>query len=446
MKRILLPLLLTLIPLTQAFGYNIVDRAKLLDDKLKTLEMLNPYGHDFYLGVNAVMTTDILDLIDDAEDIGDENGDGTVDQDDVNIVMEPYYDKEQAVKAGIDIGVPLPSFTAYNINFTPDFFIKANIMTMLTPTTERVTISKVIENLDQIPADVREQIASCLPISSLTCSNAASANGGDDNGDNKLDAGDDILACMVEDTGCSVTQDDVDLIKDAYNIDTLPYITEIDSDTGDDLPVLHAYAKVEAKSGLKFKYETEDKHIFGHLGLNALGRLDIYKYADSSMLIGGGGDMEVNDNTLVNMTLDYKLGYRNTNYSVFLGIEDVKLAEISSEESKPSFGTDPLFRIHAQADYRLSIFKLTPFLGTHTRSGYGMGDAYYIGADWGMFVWHDRLGLTFRTMMDKEHFTLGLRAKMWFFQTDLMAKIATKDEVDGVKVNEMYTANIRFFF
>lgn len=440
MKRILLPLVFCILPLSQVFGYNIVDRAKLVDDKMKTLDMLNPYGHDFYLGINAAMTTDITSLIDDAKTITDRDGDGDKDTQDVNLALTPHYNKEQMVRAKVDLGIPLPSFSAFNINFTPDFIFDGGLMTMLTPTSEVTTLSTVIEKLDQIPADVRTAMVSCLPISSLVCPNAESS------GDNALDEGDDILACLVEASGCSVTQTQVNQIKEAYNLTTIPYISSIDN-TSATLPVLQAYAKIEANVGVRFKYETEDKHLFGHLGVNALGRMDIYKYADSSLLLGGAGDMSINDNKVVNATIDYKLGYRNTNYSVFLSAEELKLAEISSEKTgKPRFGTDPLIRLHAQADYRLSVFKVSPFLGSHARSGYGFGDAYYAGADWGVHVWNDRLGLTIRTMLDKEHVTLGLRAKAWVFQTDLMAKIAVTDQVDGIKVNELYTANIRFFF
>ncbi len=429
MKKMLLPLLMCCMPLVQAADYSIVDRAKLFDDKMKTMEMLNPYGHDFYLGINAALTTEITDLVDKATDVGSN-------VDDVNAALSPFYDKEQALRAKLEIGFPLPSFSAFNINFTPDFELSAGLLTMLTPSSEFVTLSTVIENLDQIPADIRDSIQGCIPINGASGANCS------------LSEGDDILQCLV-DSGtatCDVSQEDVDLIKEVYGIDSLPYIADID-DQSSEVPVLHAYAKMEVKSGVKFKYETEDKHIFGHLALNALGRLDIYKYADASLLLGGGGDMEINNNMLMNMTLDYKLGYRNTNYSVFTSIEDVKVSEISSEEvGTPAFGTDPLIRLHSQFDYKLSIFKVAAFLGSHARSGYGFGDAYYLGADWGVHIWSDRLGLTIRTMLDKEHATLGFRAKMWFFQTDLMAKIAIADQVDNVKVNELYTANIRFFF
>ena len=33
-----------------SFAYDVVDRFKLIDDKLKTEQMLRPIGHDFFIG------------------------------------------------------------------------------------------------------------------------------------------------------------------------------------------------------------------------------------------------------------------------------------------------------------------------------------------------------------------------------------------------------------
>ena len=86
------------------------------------------------------------------------------------------------------------------------------------------------------------------------------------------------------------------------------------------------------------------------------------------------------------------------------------------------------------------------YIGSHARSGYGFGDAYYLGSDFSMFAFEDRLGLVIKTQIDKEHATLGLKAKVWLAYVDLSGKFAIKDGVDGAKVSNSYTANIRFFF
>jgi hypothetical protein len=394
-----------------------VERAKLFNDRMNTMDMLNPYGHDFYLGINAAITSDAISLLNDAKDL--KTATTTTE---VNTILSPYYNKEQAMRVKADIGVPLPSFSISNFNFTPDLKINAGLMTMLMPSSEKLTYTTLIDNLDMLDPALKDKLKSCL--------SPAPANGTD---------------LLNPANGC-VTADEAAYIKDTYGISEFKYDASVINGINE-IPILEMYAKGEMKAGLDFKYETEDKHFFGNLGLNVLGRLDVYKYLDATLLIAGGGASDISNNLQAIASLDYKIGYRNTNYSIFTSVEEVKLAELSSKNTGiPVFGTDPLIRVHAQADYRLSIFKVSPFIGTHSRSGYGMGDAYYVGADWGMYVWNDRMGLNFRTMLDKEHATLGVRAKMWFFQTDVMAKIAVGNDVNGIKVNDIYTANIRFFF
>ena len=65
MKKSLL-ILLTVAFCSQAFAeYNIVDRTRLIEDRLKLQEALRPLGHDFYLDVNTFFSGDIMDLADD---------------------------------------------------------------------------------------------------------------------------------------------------------------------------------------------------------------------------------------------------------------------------------------------------------------------------------------------------------------------------------------------
>jgi len=125
----------------------------------------------------------------------------------------------------------------------------------------------------------------------------------------------------------------------------------------------------------------------------------------------------------------------------------MKLATMSDKPGRsPSYGFNPLIRLHAQADFRLWFLSATPFIGSHARSGYGFGDAYYLGSDWGAHVWGDRLGLVLRTQVDKEHLTLALRLKLWIMQLEVTSQSPLKNEVDGAKVSGLYMANLRFFF
>lgn len=407
-----------------AGAYDIVKRAKLIDDRFKTQEMLRPYGHDFIIDISGAMTTEVMDLKDDADKIGDIDS-GNIDNDiaEANRILEKYYDKEQVLRAKFDFGIPLFSFSAFDVNFKPNFRFGGGVVAVLTPKKVSTTLTTIIANLDQIPAQIRDAV--------LTCIQTPPADGTD------------LLVYCVQQN--AITQAEANQIKETYNVDKIPYSTTL-ANTSTDTPEINIYAKVEAKAGLWFDY-TKGEHFFGTFGLYGLGRLDIKKSADALLLLGGGGNIDVAENTLINAAIDYRFGYRNSNYSAFFAVEELKLAEVSSEDNgAPAYGSDPLIRLHAQADYRLGMFKLTPFTGFHARSGYGVGDGLYLGADWGMFVWGDRLGLNFRTQADKEHLTLGARAKLWLIHLDLEGKFALTDKIDDIKVSNYYSANFRFFF
>lgn len=412
-----------------AMAYNIVERATLVDDRFKTLELTRAIGHDFFFNLSATYSPDTLDMTDDFDRIDAiDTGSETQDIQEATDIMRTYFDKEQILRANLGLGFPLPSFTAFNTKIKPNFRVDAGIFAMLTPKSDTVSLTKLIANLDQVPANIRTQLDSCL-----TAAIAA-----------PLANGSDLIAYCVG--RGDITQAQADQIKDTYGITEIPFNSSY-ANTEVDAVAVDIYAKAEVKAGFFNTYKY-DEHFFGDFNLYALGRLDIKKTADAILLVSGGGATdEFAENTLVNMVTDFMFGYKNSNYSVKAGFEELKLAEMSKEDDADlNFGDSALFRLHGQADYQLSVFKLSPYAGFHTRSGYGIGDAYYLGADWGVFVWNDRLGLNIKTQLDKEHITLGLRAKIWFMHADLTSKLPITDNVDGVDVSSYYGANLRFFF
>lgn len=416
--------LATLIP--NAWAYNIVDRARLIDDKFKTLEMMKPYGHNFFTDINATVSTDTMDLRDDAdkiENIDSGNTDDDIDQ--VNTILRPYYNQEQVLRANVNFGIPLFSFEAMGVSFEPNFRFGGGLLAVLTPQSEQSTLTTLIDNLDQVPVEVRSSLKSCL------------------NALGPADDGKDLLVLCVQNG--SVTQAQVDQLKDVYGVTKVPYSRSLATST-QETPFIDVYAKIEAKAGLWFDYE-KGENFFGTVGLYGLGRLDIRKRADALLLLGGGASLDVADNRQINAALDYRFGYRVKNYTVFAAVEELKLAEVSSEDlGAPAFGSSALIRTHAQADYSLGVVKLSPYLGFHKRSGYGLDDGLYIGADTTLQAWEQRLGLTVKTQLDKEHLTLGALARLWIAHVDLTAKFAVKDNLDGVKLANYYAANLRFFF
>ncbi|EQC43988.1 hypothetical protein [Bacteriovorax sp. Seq25_V] len=425
-KKISLGVLATICLTQNVLSYDIVDRAKLIDDRFKTMEMLRPFGHNFYLDINGAVTTDAMDLKDDAEKIG--KLEGTTDQqiDEANKILEKYYDKEQVLRARFGFGIPIFSFNAFDINFEPNLRVDAGLMAILTPQKETANFTTLVQqigNIDGVPQGAVDKILNC--VSGATPSD-----------------GDDLLVVCVP---TYITTAERDQIKDA-GIEKIPYIASIASTTKE-LPKIDVYAKVEAKAGLWFDY-TKGEHFFGTFGLYGLGRIDVNKTANAALLLGDSAGLDVTENTLINAAVDYRFGYKNSNYSAFFSVEELKLAEMSSEDNgaTPDFGTDPLIRLHGQADYKVSFFKMSPYAGIHKRSGYDLADGFYVGSDWGMHVWEDRVGLTFKTALDKEHITLGLKTKLWLMHLDLTGKFAVSDKVDDIKVSNYYGLNFRLFF
>lgn len=424
-KNLKLALLSSILVSHTAMSYDIVNRAKLIDDRFKTLEMMRPYGHDFYLDINGALTTEVMDLKDDIDKIGDiDTGSTTTDIDKVNEVLEKYYDKEQVLRARFGFGIPIFSFSVSDVNIKPNLRVDAGLMAILTPTKDNLAMTDILKsigNIDGVPKEAIDKFTSC--ISSL---------GPTDDGKNLIEI-------------CSLTAQEKAALADA-GIEEIPFIYSIKT-ASQDVPAIDVYAKIEAKAGLWFDY-TKGDHFFGTLGLYGLGRIDVNKSANVALLLGDSAGLDVTENTLVNAAIDYKFGYKNDNYSAYLSVEELKLSELSSEDNgaTPDFGTDPLIRLHAQADYKVSVFKMSPYLGLHKRAGYDLADGMYVGADWGVFVWEDRLGLNFKTGLDKEHMTLGMRAKLWFMHLDLTGKFAVTSKVDDIEVSNYYAANFRLFF
>jgi hypothetical protein len=413
-------------------AYNIVERATLVDDRFKALELTRPIGHDFYFNVSGYISPDTLDMQDTFDEIDKiDTGNDAQNITEASNLLEKYYDKEQIVRANLGLGFPLPSFSAFNAKLKPNFRVDAGLFAMLTPEADNISLSSLITNLDQIAPEVRNELSDCL-------AQAVPGGAGPD-----ATNGEDLISYCV--TNGFITQAQADFVKDTYGITSIPYNSAY-ATTSVAGAAVDIYAKGEIKAGL-FNTWTHGDHFFGDFNVYALGRVDIKKRADAILLLAGGGETEYAENGLVNLTTDFIFGYKNSNYSVKAGFEELKISEMhNSDEGDLNYGDSALFRFHGQADYRLSVFKLSPYAGFHTRSGYGVGDSYYLGADWGMYAWEDRLGLNFKTQMDKEHVTLGFRAKIWFMHADFTGKFPITSEVDGIKVSTYYGGNIRFFF
>lgn len=428
MKKLIMGMALTALPLSSAIAeYKILDRAKLVEDRLNTLDYTRPIAHDFFIDIQAQMTSDMLDLQKDSEEISKINS-GTIEQQiaEANTILEPYYDKEQVIRAKVGLGTPLPSFTAWGAKVKPNFRIHGDVFAMLTPSQQDISLEILIDSLDNVPESLKSIVKNCI--------------GG---GYGALTNGESLLNQCRDNTAISQSQYDA-IVAEYPGIEKVEYQSNI-ATTSEKGPAVDVYAKLQGKIGLFNTYEYGD-HFFGNFNLYGLLRQDIQKRADALTMLSES-DFEYAENQTTNMAVDYTFGYTNTNYQVHLGIEELIIADgVKPEDATLNYGDAALMRLHAQADYKWKYFKITPYLGSHSRSGYSFGDAYYLGTDWAMMSFGDKLGLNFKTQMDKEHYTLGMRMKIWVLHTDLTIKQPRVDKVDGVKVGEFYAANLRIFF
>jgi hypothetical protein len=101
-----------------AQAYNVVDRFKMVDDKLKTETMLRPIGHDFIFDISAALNSDAQTFV---SDISDASKAGTLTA--AQNVLNKYNNTEQTIKLNLNLGIPIFSFTAWDVKVQPNFRI-----------------------------------------------------------------------------------------------------------------------------------------------------------------------------------------------------------------------------------------------------------------------------------------------------------------------------------
>lgn len=425
--RIMLLLLgVVVIAEAQAEEYDVVDRFKELEDKFKTHEMLTPFGHDFLFDVGLMINKDLFDTIDEVDKVSDTQGGSSAKLTAAQNLLRKYDKTEQNVRIRANLGFPLPTFHAFGVKIVPDFRTHLGVGLLLGFRTTNLTLAQIL-------ATIGDYVGSDVPPAVLTKLNSCSGS---------LDNGDDIVQYLINTSACGLTADEKTAITPLVGKYFIPDDTSV--------PDIFNYAKAEAKVGLNFGYEYGEKW-FGNFNIYGLGRADMKVRVSADALANKGevADLGEELNTTVNLAADYKFGYKNGNLRTWAAIEELKIATMSDNKDKAgelNFGNDPLLRLHGEYLYKLSVFNVKPFAGLHKRSGYGLGDGIYGGADLGMYVWDDRIGLRFRGMLDSEHFTFSPLAKLWFMHIEYMLKTPIKSENNGVKPSTLHSVNFRLFF
>jgi hypothetical protein len=398
--------------MSNAFAYNVVERYTLLDDKLKTEQMLRPFGHDFFLDLGVAMNKNAKTLVTDMSDAGKAADPTTAAQN----VLTKYDKTEQALKLNLAIGIPVFSFTAWDVKVRPNVRILADAGVNLGIRQDALTATDLLNLIGTgVPAEIRSELITV--ISSKTAGQDIFGNCGDYAG-----------AAAV--TFCNAN-------KGKYFVPAL------------NTPNINLFLKVDAKAGLFNEYTYQDK-IFGNLNLYLLSRTDLYQIISKDMIAAGAKvEMPKKANTENTLQLDYKIGYMKYNYRVAASLEELKIATMKqrdTESKEMAYGYHALMRVHADATYKYSMLTLNPFLGVHKRSGYGFSDGLYAGADAGAYVWGDRLGLQLRGMFDKQYLTISPRMKLWLMQLEYSLKSPLKSTDGDVKLSAIHSIDFRLFF
>ena len=409
----------SLMVFSTAHAYDVVERFKIIEDKFKTEDMLNPIGHDFFLNVGASMNKNLTDVIDEVEKASKTN-----DINEANKVLTKYDKTEQTVRVKVGLGFPLPSFSAWDVKFKPNFRGLVNVGANIGIRSQKLNNEDLLNLFkDQVPAELQSIILGL----DLTTQDGTT----------------DLRDVCLNDP--SVTPGS---IAQAY-CTALPVGKYIVPATSGTEPTMTLLAKADAKVGF-FNDYTYGEHFFGNFNLYGMGRADLYQFV-TGMQIAAGETIESPKkmNTEVTLQTDYRLGYRNTNYSIFASVEEIKLSKLSDakEGSKEhTYDYDPLMRVHADALFRTNNLSIQPFAGVHKRSGYGFADGAYLGTNLGAHVWGDRLGLQLRGMVDKQYLTITPRVKLWLMQLEYSLKKPLKATDGDVKLTALHSVDFRIFF
>jgi hypothetical protein len=413
MKRVkpLIALSVTAIMLQTVSAYDVVDRYKLIDDKLQTEKMLRPFGHDFLFDFGGSINKNVTTLISDVSDASK-----ALSLPSATALLAKYDKTEQTVNVHFALGIPVFSFTAWKVNVRPNVRALVNVGANLGIRSDTLTIADLIKQFPiALPADISARL-STYPAGSDVKTQCTS--------DGSLSASTKAI-CATFPTGAYI----------------IPSATAV--------PNISAFIKGDGKVGL-FNDYTYGEHFFGNFNLYALMRADLEQVVTKDMIANGTKiEFPKKANTEGTMQLDYRFGYQNSNYTTFLSIEELKLSKFKKRDvdsREQVYGYDPLLRLHADATYKYSAFSLQPFLGFHKRTGYTFSDGVYGGAAMGAHVWKQRLGIQLRGMVDKQYFTISPRLKLWLMQLEYSMKAPVKSTDGVMKLSAIHSLDFRLFF
>jgi hypothetical protein len=422
-KRILVGAMIMATTLgAKAENYDVQDRYRLLEDKFKTEEMLNAYGHDFIVDIKAAANKNLLEFVDDVKEASETEGTTLDKVAAAQVVLDKWEKTEQTTRIKAQFGVPLPTFTAFGVKVVPDLRFGADWGANIGIRKETITASDII---DFLAGDTESEVIDA--VKNLTETEFATLRGAPYNGS--------VGKYLEAEKGIDAS------IADQYDDLVIDDVNSVD---------FFALTKLDVKAGLLFNM-TKDIY-FGYLNLYGMHRTDYFLRYNASSVAAGQSftDMPDETNSQVFAMADIKFGAELIwDSTAYILIEDIEIARMSDNIAKGgdlNYAPKALIRLHADTRFKLSGFSLSPFVGLHKREGYDLSSGVYAGADFGAHVWGDRLGVRVRGMIDKEHFTLSPQLKLWFMHFDYSLKTPMSSTVDDVKVSTIHSLNVRLFF
>lgn len=403
-----------------SFSYDVVDRYKLIDDKLKTEQMLRPLGHDFFLDVGATLNKNVKNLADDVKKANIHQGTAQEKLTNAQGVLAKYNKTEQTVKLNVSLGFPVFRFSIGQLKIQPNIRVFADAGANIGIRSDTLTPAMILDIINiELPTELKSTILSASYVK-----------------------GDDLLAPASLPNLCNTLNDANAVSTCVANKGKYFY-----PDTS--IPDMLLFAKIDGRFGF-FNDYTYGEHFFGNWNLYGLSRTDIFQRVNAYMVSNGAKiELPKTKNTEMSLVTDYRLGYKNDNYRIFTSIEDLKISKLKERKAGSkalSYGYDPLVRLHTDAVFKFSVLSLSPFFGVHKRKGYALADGLYTGADAGAHVWGDRIGLQLRGMVDKQYITISPRLKLWLLQLEYSLKSPLKSMDGDVKLSALHSVDLRLFF
>ncbi len=407
-------------------NYNVVSRFKLQQDRLKNQHMLRPIGHDWVIippfDLTLTVNKDLLDIIKDAKDATEQTGYANQ-VSAANTFLNKYINSEQIVELRDMINIPIFSFNMGDVKVKPSLRMGVDLGALFgihsvnfDLTTAKAVLKKV--TLENAPAGTTEAAIDAV-INSLNLSSPTFAS-----------------------TLCTSLG-----IPSTNNLCSMQ------------IPTIGAslLAKVDAKAGIDFEFEVEES-FFGNLNLYGVHRTDVYQVVTPDTLILQGGkfvDIGNTQNSEIYAMTDVSLGVKQNimpdhDIQIVASAEEIKLTTLKERDANtlaPTYGTDPLLRLHSTllTEY-FGFLKFAPMVGVHKRKDYDLSDGMYAGAELSAYVFGNRLGLLGRLIFDKEHITSTVRTKFWLMHLEYMLKSPHKSDIDGIKTSAIHSLNFRIFF